>query len=230
MYGLRQAIIAGATARSSLTFPVSVFTVANDGNIIKLLELLLDKLHDVTVDLVLQVASRLESRRRLLDILVDHIVQLIAMLLHLLQVRSVHGLLLRKARLVTYHEVRAVVECLDIADQILADIEDVLELVGDVGLEGDQVLLLHLESLFALASSLRHHLLEIVHVLHHHLLRRLLRRFRVATACVHLKLLLRIVGLVWSTSFDFASLVVAPGVLAEGLRHIAFLLGVAIRH
>lgn len=69
--------------------------IANDGNIFKLPELLLDELHDVTIDLVLHGAGSLQPRRRLLDIFVDQIVQPTATLLDLLQVRSVHRLFFR---------------------------------------------------------------------------------------------------------------------------------------
>lgn len=89
---------------------------ADNGDIVKLFEFLLNKLHDVAIDLVLKRARLLQALRRPLDVLVNLAVEHVARFLNVLQWLVVNGKLLGKTRLVTDHEIWAFVKGLDVED------------------------------------------------------------------------------------------------------------------
>ena len=60
-----------------------VIFITEHGNIVKLLHLLLNKLHNVPVDLILQGLARLQTVLRVPDILLNSIVNLVTVALNI---------------------------------------------------------------------------------------------------------------------------------------------------
>ena len=96
----------------------------------ELLQLLLDELHNVSVDLLLQCACLLQSAHSATDIIVNERINLVATVPNVLQVHKVGAHLLSEARFNAYQEVGLLKEALDVRHQILRYVVNVLQLVG----------------------------------------------------------------------------------------------------
>ena len=99
---------------------------ASNRYIVKLRKFLLDEVHNVAVDLVLQTSGRLQSVRRRLDIIINELIDSIAAFLYVFQLASVNAHLLTQPGLVPDEKLRALVKTLDVNHEIFGNVENVL--------------------------------------------------------------------------------------------------------
>lgn len=117
-----------ASGRLLLTIMLLLLRLVKASNryIVKLRKFLLDEVHNVAVDLVLQTSGRLQSVRRRLDIIINELIDSIAAFLYVFQLASVNAHLLTQTGLVPDEKLRALVKTLDVNHEIFGNVENVL--------------------------------------------------------------------------------------------------------
>lgn len=90
---------------------------------------MLDKIHNVSVHLILQTSRRLQSVCCRLDILVDEHVDTIAAFLDVLELALIDADFLAQAGLVADEKLRTFVETFYVNHEIFCNVENVLEFV-----------------------------------------------------------------------------------------------------
>ena len=90
---------------------------------------MLDKIHNVSVHLILQTPGRLQSVCRRLDIFVDEHVDTIAAFLDVFQLAFIDADFLAEAGLAADEKLRPLVETFNVNHEIFCYVENVLKLV-----------------------------------------------------------------------------------------------------
>ena len=127
--GTNLVLVHGRVADELLLLILLRLIETSDRNIVELSKFLLNKIHDVSVYLVLQTAGRLQSIRRRLDIIVNERVDSIAALLDVLKLAAIDTDFLAQTRLIAYEKLRTLVESFYVKHEIFSNVENVLEFV-----------------------------------------------------------------------------------------------------
>ena len=95
-------------------------------NVVKLRKFLLDEVHNVSVDLVLQTSGRLQSVRRRLDIIIDELIHSIAAFLYVFELASINAHLFTQTGLIPDEKMGTLVKTFDVNHEIFSNVENVL--------------------------------------------------------------------------------------------------------